>query len=154
MTPPITNRRLRIPTRLPPSLTVRRLIHQCCLIYSPDMSTTPALDHIAMTVPDLDAQVDRLTTGLGMVVKSQMPGFAVLVHPATDFKMELSASEDGEVHVRHLGFVAEDVDAAHADLVTAGMDSSKDPHRQDFAAMYTSYLQQPGCIEVQLVKYD
>ena len=26
--------------------------------------------------------------------------------------------------------------------------------RQDFAAMYTSYLEQPGGVQVQLVKYD
>ncbi len=118
------------------------------------MNTSPALDHIAMTVPNLDEQVDRLITALGMEVKSRMDGFAVLVDPATDFKMELSRSDDDEVHVRHLGFRADDVEATHTRLVSAGMASAKEPHRQDFAAMYTSYLQQPGCIEVQLVKYD
>jgi hypothetical protein len=34
------------------------------------------------------------------------------------------------------------------------MESSTAPHRQDFAQMYTSFLQQPGGVEVQLVKYD
>ena len=56
--------------------------------------------------------------------------------------------------LRHLGFRADDVDTAHADLVAAGMESSKDPHRQDFARMYTSFLKQSGGVEVQLVKYD
>jgi hypothetical protein len=28
------------------------------------------------------------------------------------------------------------------------------PHRRDFARMYTSYLEQHGGLEVQLVKYD
>jgi hypothetical protein len=69
-------------------------------------------------------------------------------------KFELSRSDDDDVHVRHLGFRADDVDAAHADLVRAGMESSQAPHRQDFAGMYTSYLQQAGGVEVQLVKYD
>ena len=31
---------------------------------------TPGIDHIALTVPDLDAQVDRLTREFGMVARS------------------------------------------------------------------------------------
>jgi len=116
--------------------------------------SSPALDHIALTVPNLDEQVDRLTSAFGMVVRSRSEFFAVVVDPATDFKLELSPSDDGEVHVRHLGFRADDVDAAHAHLVAAGMDSRSDPQRNDFASMYTSFLTQPGVVEVQLVKYD
>jgi catechol 2,3-dioxygenase-like lactoylglutathione lyase family enzyme len=123
------------------------------LIYS-DGVTTPALDHLALTVPDLDAQVDRLISAFGMEATSRNPMFAVLLDPASGFKLELSASDDGEAHVRHLGFRADDVDAAHADLVAAGMASRAEPHRQDFAGMYTSYLTQEGGVEVQLVKYD
>jgi hypothetical protein len=115
---------------------------------------TPALDHIALTVPDLDAQVDRLVTDLGMAVRLRSEHFAVVVDPATDFKFELSASDDDDVHVRHLGFRADDVDGAHTDLVDAGMTARVEPQRQDFAGMYTSYLTQPGGVEVQLVKYD
>jgi catechol 2,3-dioxygenase-like lactoylglutathione lyase family enzyme len=118
------------------------------------VTASPVLDHIALTVPNLDEQVERLTSSLGMAVCSRMEGFAVLVDPGSDLKLELSASGDGEVHVRHLGFRADDVDAAHATLVAAGMEASAAPHRQDFAHMYTSSLQQPGCVEVQLVKYD
>ena len=118
------------------------------------MTTTPAFDHIALTVPDLDAQVERLTTDLGMVVRLRTEHFAVLVDPVTDIKLELSASDDREVRVRHLGFRADDVDAAHERLVTAGMETRAAPQRQDFAAMYTSYLTQPGGVEIQLVRYD
>jgi catechol 2,3-dioxygenase-like lactoylglutathione lyase family enzyme len=118
------------------------------------MTASPALDHIALTVPNLDEQVDRLTSAFGMVVRLRTEHFAVVVDPASDFKFELSASEDGEVRVRHLGFRADDVDAAHAELVAAGMETRAAPHRQDFAQMYTSYLTQPGGVEVQLVKYD
>ena len=117
-------------------------------------TAVPALDHIALTVPNLDEQVERLTRDFGMAVRSRSPQFAVLVDPRTDFKLELGASEDAEVHVRHLGFRADDVDAAHESLVAAGMDTRAAPHRQDFAGMYTSYLTQPGGVEVQLVKYD
>jgi len=113
-----------------------------------------ALDHIALTVPNLDDQVDRLTNAFGMVVRVRMPGFAVVVDPITDFKMELSASDDGDVHVRHFGFRADDVDAAHASLVAAGMATSAPPHRQEMAGMYQSSLTAPGIVEVQLVKYD
>ena len=31
---------------------------------------TPGIDHIALTVPDLDEQVDRLTSAFGMVVEA------------------------------------------------------------------------------------
>jgi len=113
-----------------------------------------ALDHIALTVPNLEEHVERLTAAFGMVVQLRSEHFAVVVDPGSDFKLELSTSDDGEVHVRHLGFRTDDVDAAHASLVAAGMESSAAPHRQDLARMYTSFLKQPGGVEIQLVKYD
>ena len=115
---------------------------------------TPGIDHIAMTVPDLDAQVDRLTGEFGLVVESRMEFFAVLADPTSGLKLELSRSDDSEVHFRHFGFRADDVDAAHESLVAAGMESGEAPHRRDFAGMYTSFLRQPGGAEVQLVHYD
>ncbi len=118
------------------------------------MTAPPALDHIALTVPNLDDLVERLTTAFGMVAEFRSEHFAVVVDPASDFKLELSTSDDGEVHLRHLGFRTDDVDAAHASLVAAGMETSAAPHRQDFARMYASFLKQPDGVEVQLVKYD
>jgi len=115
---------------------------------------TPGIDHIALTVPDLDEQVDRLTSAFGMVVEGRTDSFAVLADPASGLKLELSRSEDSEVHFRHLGFRADDVDGAHERLVRAGMESSAAPHRRDFARMYTSFLKQRGGLEVQLVSYD
>ncbi|MFL6203817.1 MAG: VOC family protein [Acidimicrobiales bacterium] len=115
---------------------------------------TPGIDHIALTVPDLDEQVDRLTSEFGMVVEARTDFFAVIADPTSGLKLELGRSDDGEVHFRHMGFCAEDVDRVHGELVDAGMESSEAPHRRDFAAMYTSYLRQPGGFEVQLVKYD
>lgn len=117
------------------------------------MSATPAFDHIALTVPNLHEQVERLTA-FGMEARFRSDQFALVVDPGTGLKFELSSSEDGDVHLRHFGFRADDVDAVHAELVDAGMESRGDPHRQDFAGMYTSYLQPPGCVEVQLVRYD
>ena len=116
--------------------------------------TAPGFDHIALTVPDLDEQVARLTTEFGMVVESRFGDFAVLADPGTGLKFELGRSADADVHFRHLGFRADDVDGAHQILVDAGMETSEAPHRRDFARMYTSYLKQPGGLEVQLVKYD
>jgi catechol 2,3-dioxygenase-like lactoylglutathione lyase family enzyme len=115
---------------------------------------TPGIDHIALTVPDLDAQVDRLTSAFGMVVLSRFDGFALVSDPASGLKLELGRSDDAHVHFRHFGFRADDVDGAHAELVGAGMESTEAPHRRDFAGMYTSYLSQRGGLEVQLVKYD
>jgi catechol 2,3-dioxygenase-like lactoylglutathione lyase family enzyme len=115
---------------------------------------TPGIDHIALTVPNLDEQVDRLTSAFGMVVEGRTEFFALVADPASGLKIELSRSEDSEVHFRHLGFRAEDVDRAHESLVDAGMESTEPPHRRDFARMYTSFLKQGGGLEVQLVKYD
>ena len=115
---------------------------------------TPGLDHIALTVPDLDAQVDRLTSAFGFVVESRMEVFAVLSDPVSGLKVELGRSDDAEVHFRHLGFRADDVDGAHEQLVASGMASREAPHRRDFAGMYTSYLTEQGGLEVQLVTYD
>jgi catechol 2,3-dioxygenase-like lactoylglutathione lyase family enzyme len=114
----------------------------------------PALDHLALTVPNLAEQVDRFVNDFGMEAPMRSEHFALVIDPATGFRFELSASPDDAVHVRHLGFRADDVDAANATLVAAGMETAQPPHRQDFAAMYTSYLAQPGGVEVQLVKYD
>jgi catechol 2,3-dioxygenase-like lactoylglutathione lyase family enzyme len=115
---------------------------------------TPGIDHIALTVPDLDEQVDRLTSAFGMVVEARFDGFALIADPASGLKLELGRSDDSEVHFRHFGFRADDVDGAHDSLVDAGMESSEAPHRRDFARMYTSFLKQRGGLEVQLVKYD
>jgi catechol 2,3-dioxygenase-like lactoylglutathione lyase family enzyme len=118
------------------------------------MTTTPVFDHIALTVPDLDQQVERLTGAFGMVIESRSERFALVADPASGLKLELSRSDDSEIHVRHLGFRTDDVDSAHETLVEAGMEVSEAPHRRDFARMYTSFLKQPGGLEVQLVKYD
>lgn len=118
------------------------------------MSSTPAFDHLAFNVPDLDAQVERLVDDLGMVVEMRTERFAIVSDPATGVKFELGQAAGAEIEFRHLGFRADDVDSTHEVLVKAGMKESKAPHRQDFARMYTSYLGQPGGLEVQLVKYD
>lgn len=119
------------------------------------MTTPPAFDHIALSVPNLDEHVARLTAAFGLVAELHFEGaMAVLADPGSGLKVELSASQDGEVHFRHFGFRADDVDVAHASLVEEGMTSKEAPARQDFAHMYQSRLEQAGGIEVQLVKYD
>jgi catechol 2,3-dioxygenase-like lactoylglutathione lyase family enzyme len=115
---------------------------------------TPGIDHIALTVPDLAAQVDRLASAFGMVVEMRSDFFALVRDPVSGLTLELGKSEDADVHFRHFGFRAADVDGAHAGLVEAGMETSEAPHRRDFAGMYTSFLKQPGGVEVQLVNYD
>lgn len=115
---------------------------------------TPGIDHIALTVPDLDEQLDRLMSAFGMVVEVRTDFFAIVSDPVSGVKLELGRSDDSDVHFRHFGFRADDVDGAHDSLVEAGMETSEAPHRRDFAAMYTSFLKQRGGLEVQLVKYD
>ena len=115
---------------------------------------TPGIDHIALAVPDLDAQVDRLASAFGMTIDAQMDGFALITDPSSGLKLELSRSDDSDVHFRHFGFRADDVDGAHEHLVDGGMETSEAPHRRDFAGMYTSFLKQRGGVEIQLVNYD
>lgn len=118
------------------------------------MDAAPTFDHIALLVPDLKEQVERLKNNFGMVVEAQFDRFALLADPTTGLKFELGESEDGRVHFRHLGFSTSDVDVAHEQLVGSGMQTSEAPHRRDFARMYTSFLKDTGGVEVQLVKYD
>jgi catechol 2,3-dioxygenase-like lactoylglutathione lyase family enzyme len=118
------------------------------------VTATPAFDHLALTVPNLDEQVDRLAANFGMEVRMRSEHFALVVDPASGFKFELSRSDDDNIRLRHLGFRVDDVDASHAALVEGGMETTQAPHRQDFAGMYTSSLQQPGGVEFQLVLYD
>jgi catechol 2,3-dioxygenase-like lactoylglutathione lyase family enzyme len=114
----------------------------------------PGIDHIAMTVPDLDDQVDRFTSAFGLVVEARFEGFALMADPVSGLKLELGRSEDADVHFRHFGFQSDDVDRAHESLVDVGMETTEAPHRREFARMYTSFLKQPGCVEIQLVNYD
>ena len=64
------------------------------------MKTTPAFDHIALTVSDLNEQVERLTGAFGMVVQSRSEGFALVADRSSGLKLELSRSDDSEVHFR------------------------------------------------------
>lgn len=118
------------------------------------MSATPAFDHIAFTVPDLIGLVDRLTGAFGMVAEFRSDQFALVVDPASGLKLELGQSGDTDVHFRHLGFRTDDVSRAHQSLIDGGMGEAIAPHRRDFARMFTSFLQQPDGLEIQLVKYD
>jgi hypothetical protein len=118
------------------------------------MSLAPVFDHIAFTVPDLNGLVDRLTGDFGMVAEVRSDQFALVVDPASGLKLELGQSGDADVHFRHLGFRADDLSGAHEALVEAGMEDAIAPHRRDFARMFTSFLRDPGGVEIQLVKYD
>ena len=118
------------------------------------MTEVPAFDHVALAIPNLDEQVERLTTMLGFVVDRRSEHYALVSDPASGIKFELSESSDGEAHFRHLGFRTPDVDGAHSALIEAGMISTEAPHRRDFASMYTSFLKEASGLEVQLVKYD
>jgi hypothetical protein len=53
-----------------------------------EVQTTPAFDHIALTVPDLDEQVERLTVAFGMVVQGRSERFALVADPASGLKLE------------------------------------------------------------------
>jgi catechol 2,3-dioxygenase-like lactoylglutathione lyase family enzyme len=114
---------------------------------------TPGIDHIALTVPDLDAQVDRLARNFGMVVEHRFDGFALVTDPGTGLKLELGQSEDSRVHFRHFGFRTDNVDHTHHDLVGTGVETSEAPtaglRRHVHVIPHTARW-----VEVHLVKYD
>lgn len=114
----------------------------------------PGIDHVAMSVPDLDAHIERLVGDFGLRVVSRMERFAVLHDAVSGLNVELSQSADCEVHFRHLGFRSDDLDADHGALAAAGMHTVQAPHRREPLRMSTSYLNEGGGLEVQLVTYD
>jgi len=118
------------------------------------MTNTEGFDHIALSVPDLDEQVERFTTMLGMVVQRRSEHYALVADLASGFKIELSEAPGGEAKLLHLGFRSGDIDAGHAALEAAGMTSVHAPHRREMAKMQTAFLREANGLEVQLVKYD
>ena len=65
------------------------------------MTDIASFDHIALAVPDLNEQVERFTTMMGMVVvQRQGDAYALIADPGSGFKIELSRSDDGEAHFR------------------------------------------------------
>jgi hypothetical protein len=118
------------------------------------MTGISGFDHIAIAVPNLPQQVDRLKTLMGLVVQFESDKYALVADPSSGFKIELTESTDTDAHFRHLGFRADDVTIAHQSLVEAGMTSTVAPERRDFARMTTAFLTEQNGLEVQLVKYD
>jgi catechol 2,3-dioxygenase-like lactoylglutathione lyase family enzyme len=118
------------------------------------MSGISGFDHIAIAVPDLDAQVERLTGAFGMTVQGRSEGYALLADPVSGFKIEMNQSDGGGARFRHLGFRTADVDGEHKALLDAGMAEVEAPRRRDFARMRTSFLREANGLEFQLVKYD
>ena len=118
------------------------------------MKEIEGFDHVAIAVPNLIDEVERLTTMMGMVIQASSEHHALLADRTSGFQIELTESTDGQSHFRHLGFRATDVQAAHNALVEAGMESTEKPHRREFAKMFTSFLKETSGLEIQLVKYD
>ena len=118
------------------------------------MAKTSRFDHIAIAVPNLDEEVERLTAAFGMVVQGRAEGYALLADPVSGFKIEMNKSDGGEARFRHLGFRSADVDGEHKALLDAGMAEVQAPHRNKYSGMHTSFLREANGLEFQLVKYD
>ncbi len=116
------------------------------------MGTLQGFDHVAFAVPHLVEQVQRFVD-MGLTVQRQTDTYAMVADPVSGFKIELN-QEAAAARFRHLGFVTDDVDGAHAELVEGGMITVEGPHRRDFARMRTAFLKEASGLEVQLVKYD
>jgi len=116
------------------------------------MNNVGRMDHIAFAVPSISDQVARFVA-MGLTVELQGENYAVVVDPGSGFKIELN-QEPGEARFRHIGFLSDDVDAGHEELVAEGVASSEPPHRREFARMRTAFLRDTNGLEYQLVEYD
>jgi catechol 2,3-dioxygenase-like lactoylglutathione lyase family enzyme len=115
------------------------------------------LDHVAIAVPDLEAQVGLLTGTLGFELLRQGTfiatgaPLAVLRDPGSGTKLELVQGEPGFLH---LAFASDDVAADHERLVAAGLDGSRGIVRIEPAKAESSLLTAPAGLQVQVVRYD
>jgi hypothetical protein len=98
------------------------------------MKNVGRLDHIAFAVPSV-------------------ADHALVADPHSGFKIELN-QEPGEARFRHIGFLSDDVDGGHSELLANGVESTEAPHRREFARMRTAFLKETNGLEYQLVDYD
>src|SRR5437870_4811595 len=116
------------------------------------MKNVGRMDHIAFAVPSVADQVERFVA-MGLQVESQSETYALVADSASGFKIELN-QEPGEARFRHIGFLSDDVDAGHGELLADGVLSTEAPHRREFARIRTAFLKDTNGLEYQLVDYD
>ena len=116
------------------------------------MKNVGRMDHIAFAVPSVRDQVERFVA-MGLQVEFQNEGYALVADPASGFKIELN-QEPGDARFRHIGFLSDDVDAGHGELLADGVLSTEAPHRREFARIRTAFLKDTNGLEYQLVDYD
>jgi catechol 2,3-dioxygenase-like lactoylglutathione lyase family enzyme len=117
------------------------------------------LDHLAIGVADLDAQIELFTRAFGMRTLRLGTRFgsgeriALLHQPGSSFKLELI--ESGEPNVLlHLAQRTDDLADATARLLRSGLRQLRDAHRLEAARAETSLFEDRSGLKVQLIRYD
>ena len=117
------------------------------------------LDHVALAVADLDERIAFFTQHMGMTLRrmgkeiSTGSRIAMLGDPASGFKLELIESADRS-GLQHIARRVDDVPAAFAAMVDAGMKPLREPRRIEPAKADSALVEDPSGLMVQLVRYD
>jgi catechol 2,3-dioxygenase-like lactoylglutathione lyase family enzyme len=133
---------------------------------SSDTSAAPAastaaigqMDHVALGVHDMDERIAFLTGTLGMTVKRigthfKTGGRIVMIADANGFKLELIELPNEAPGLQHIAYRVEDVDAAYAQLLSAGCTGIRGPHELGAAKAVTALVADPSGLQVQVIKY-
>ena len=122
------------------------------------------LEHINMTVRDLDASIDFYCRLLGLDVRWRRPegepspaahvgndAFYIALFQADDPEEPAAPRDYGKLGMNHAGFVVEDLDAAKSRLLDLGAT----PHQEaDYEPGRRLYFLDPSGIEIELVEYE
>lgn len=116
------------------------------------------MDHVALAVRDVEAQIAFMTAKLGMTVKRRGTHFKtgraiVLLADAKGFKVELVEADVAEPTFLHLAFRVDDVAGAYAQLIADGCTAIRGPHELKASMSETALVEDPGKVQVQVIKY-
>jgi methylmalonyl-CoA/ethylmalonyl-CoA epimerase len=118
------------------------------------------LDHIALGVVDFDERVAFFTQVLGLELRrtgtrhSTGSRIAMLVDPASGFKIELIETSAEEQGLLHLAARVEDVATAYQEMQAKGLRAVRGPHELAAAKAETALLEDGTALGIQIIRYQ
>jgi len=119
------------------------------------------VDHVAIGVEDLDAQVAFFTGKMGMVEGRRgvylgegggRIGF--VADPVTGLKFELIEAASGERGLMHIAWRVDSVPQAHDHALGAGLRPLREPRRLEPGKADTRMVEAGGGLCIQFIRYD
>jgi catechol 2,3-dioxygenase-like lactoylglutathione lyase family enzyme len=123
-----------------------------------DKATIGQLDHVALSVHDMDERIAFLTGTLGMTLKRmgthfKSGGRIAMIADANGFKLELIELPNEPAGLQHVAYRVDDVDAAYSRLVEEGCTGIRGPHELSSAKAVTALVEDKSGLQVQVIKY-